>query len=99
LWAAPKSVSSDRPDLAGLNFVYLFVGAPERALADPERELAIKGAPRPLFHRIWSPAFAAARKTERFKTFARDSGMVAYWRAHDWPDLCHPVGANDFACN
>src|SRR5207253_2363892 len=21
------------------------------------------------------------------------------WRASSWPDLCHPIGADDFACN
>ncbi|HWU56313.1 MAG TPA: hypothetical protein VN175_12475, partial [Rhizomicrobium sp.] len=101
LRTAPQSTrpSKDQPDLYGLNWVYLFVGAPDRALADPEREVAVQGAPRPMFHRIWSPAFAPARKTERFKTFVRNAGMVDYWRTHGWPDLCHPVGQNDFACN
>jgi hypothetical protein len=28
----------------------------------------------------------------------RKAGMVEYWRAKGWPDLCHPVGADDFAC-
>ena len=101
LRSAPKFVTSpqDQPDLHGFNFVYLFVGAPDRAMADPERDLAIKGAPRPAIGRIWGPAFAAARKTERFKNFVRNAGMVGYWRKHGWPDLCHPVGSNDFACN
>ena len=38
------------------------------------------------------------RKTERFKALMRDAGFVKYWRARGWPDLCHPVGADDFAC-
>jgi len=98
---APKSTASpkDQPDLHGLNFVYLFIGAPDRAMADPERELAVKGTPRPAMGRMWGPAFAPARKTERFKAFVRNAGMVDYWRAHGWPDLCHPAGHDDFACN
>ena len=98
---APKSLASpqDQPDLHGLNWVYLFVGAPDRAMADPERELAVKGTPRPAMGRMWSAAYAPARKTERFKSFARNAGMVDYWSVHGWPDLCHPVGSNDFACN
>jgi hypothetical protein len=39
------------------------------------------------------------RKTERFKTLVRAAGLVDYWKARGWPDLCHPVGADDFACN
>ena len=92
------SLPKDQTDLRGLNFIYLFVGAPDRALADPEREIAVRGAPRPMFHRLWSPAYAQARKTERFKNFARNAGLVDYWRAYGWPDLCHPVGSDDFAC-
>lgn len=100
LRTAPKpGAPDDRRDLPGLNFVYLFTGAPDRAIADPERELAVLGAPRPQFHRIWSPAFAPARKTERFRAFVRKAGMVDYWRAHGWPDLCHPAGRDDFACD
>lgn len=101
LRSAPNSAGppKDLPDLPGLNFVYLFVGAPDRAMADPERELAIQGSPRPVFHRIWSPAYAPARKTERFRAFVRKAGMVDYWRAHGWPDICRPVGRDDFACD
>jgi len=101
LRTAPKPVALPQAplDLHGLNWVYLFVGAPDLAMRDPERELAVKGTPRPAMGRMWGPAFAPARKTERFRAFVRDAGMVAYWRAHGWPDLCHPVGSNDFACN
>jgi len=101
LRSAPKPVASrqNQPDLHGLNFVYLFVGAPDLALADPERELAIKGSPRPAMGRMWGPAYAPARRSERFKIFVRNAGMVDYWRKHGWPDLCHPVGRDDFACN
>jgi len=95
----PAGPPDDERDLPGLNFVYLFIGAPERAMADPERELAVLGAPRPLFHRIWGPDFAPVRKTERFRAFVRNAGMLDYWRAHGWPDHCHPVGSDDFACN
>ena len=45
------------------------------------------------------PGLWRLRKTERFKAFMRKAGLVDYWRARGWPDLCHPVGADDFACN
>jgi TolB-like protein len=47
---------------------------------------------------IWHPTFAPVRKTERFKEIVRKAGLVDYWKARGWPDLCHPFGADDFAC-
>ena len=47
---------------------------------------------------LWHPAYAPARKTERFKALARKTGMVAYWRAKGWPAMCHPTAGDDFEC-
>ena len=47
----------------------------------------------------FAPAYASMRKTAVFKQFIRDTGTLAYWRAKGWPDLCHPVGADDFTCD
>jgi hypothetical protein len=38
------------------------------------------------------------RKTERFKALMRKAGLVDYWKARGWPDLCHPTTGDDFAC-
>ena len=27
------------------------------------------------------------------------AGLVDYWRERGWPDLCRPMGANDFVCD
>ena len=92
LRSAPMQVPSPQnlPALApNLQFVFLYVGAASRALHFGG------GAGDP----FWYPAAAPVRKSESFKTFARDVGLLDYWRARGWPDLCHPVGANDFACN
>jgi hypothetical protein len=29
----------------------------------------------------------------------RDVGLFAYWREWSWPDLCRPVGDDDFECD
>jgi hypothetical protein len=29
----------------------------------------------------------------------RNIGLVEHWRARGWPDLCRPVGADDFVCD
>jgi hypothetical protein len=47
----------------------------------------------------WTSAFRAVRQTERFKKYARDSGMVAFWRAKGWPPQCHPTTGDDFECS
>jgi hypothetical protein len=48
---------------------------------------------------LWHPSYAPVRKTERFKAHVRAFGLVDYWRTKGWPDLCRPVGADDFECN
>jgi TolB-like protein/DNA-binding SARP family transcriptional activator len=86
------------PALDGeLGFVYAYVGAPERVLEYPETSAeqgnfaSVQAA--------WRPSAAPLRKTERFKALMRKVGLVDYWRARGWPDLCHPIGADDFACD
>jgi TolB-like protein len=83
-----------------LGFVYLYVGAPDRTLHAYE-DLAEAGYPalRNGPSDLWPPAYAPMRKTERFKTYARKAGMVDYWRTRGWPDLCRPMGTDDFVCD
>jgi TolB-like protein len=101
LRAAPTTISSPNalPEL-GVTFgsIYAYVGLPVRALASLERlvEVGHWGEVVVLF---WGAEFARMRKTEGFKALMRKMGLVDYWRAHGWPDLCRPMGANDFACD
>lgn len=83
--------------LANANQHVAFGGAADRALGALERELAINGAPRPAFARVWDPPFAPVRKTER--TFVRRARLSNYWRANGQPDLCQPIGAYNFVCD
>jgi len=53
----------------------------------------------PWIQEIWHPAMAGARKTQRFKQLVRKFALADYWRTRGWPDMCHPVGANDFECS
>jgi TolB-like protein/DNA-binding SARP family transcriptional activator len=90
----------DLPQLGRrLDFVYVHVGAPERALQRFEDDVAAGFLPPNLMIGLWIPTYAAVRKTERFKAFAREAGLVDYWRARGWPDLCRPVGDDDFECD
>jgi tetratricopeptide (TPR) repeat protein len=102
LRTAPTKVASPEslPPLGSLGWVYLYVGAPDRVLEVYDRGVAARylaGAGDP--DSLWHPSYAPVRKTERFKAFARNAGMVEYWRAKGWPELCRPTGADDFVCD
>ena len=99
LRSAPTSVQSPDtlPELeGGLVYAYGFVGAADRAITRYEREREIQAQPTTS---IWLPVLAPMRKTERFKAHVRAAGLLDYWRERGWPDLCRPVGADDFVCD
>jgi tetratricopeptide (TPR) repeat protein len=101
--AAPAVAASPQslPHLVAVSWVYLYVGAPNRALEyfedTTEGGLFVVAGSDNAF--LWHSSYAPVRKTERFKTLIRKSGYVEYWRAKGWPQFCHPVGAADFACD
>ncbi len=82
-----------------IGFVYGYVGAPTRMMESPERALALGILNVNGNYMLWLPDYAGLRKTERFKKFVRDADLVVYWRARGWPNLCRPMGADDFACD
>ena len=47
----------------------------------------------------WAPEYASLRKTQRFKAVVRAWGFPNYWRERGWPDLCRPIGTDDFECD
>jgi hypothetical protein len=98
LRTAPAKVSAPEtlPALGGLSFVYAHIGMPERSLELPERLLALGNLTTAM---PWFPEMTPVRKSERFKTLMRNAGLVDYWRARGWPDLCRPLGAEDFECD
>jgi hypothetical protein len=86
------------PYAGDFSFVYAYVGAEERAIEGAERSLQVGNAAS-LLTNVWSPALHDVRRTERFKKLVRDFGLVDYWRARGWPDLCIPRGDTDFVCD
>ena len=102
LRGAPERVSAPEalPVLEGeLNFVYVFIGAPNRALETPERWVDIGLTNGTEVKSIFHPIYGPLRKTERFKTLMRNAGLLDYWRAKGWPEFCHPTTGDDFECN
>jgi len=87
------------PKLGTLSFVFRYVGAPERSLEPVEDMIDAGFSDATEVMMMWHASDAALRKTERFKALVRKAGIVEYWKARGWPDLCHPVSADDFACN
>jgi adenylate cyclase len=91
--ASPENVKR----LGFLDFVYLYVGAPGQALVN--YEINLEAGWTNFTNRLLShPSYGPARKTERYKAFARKAGLVEYWRAKGWPEFCHPTTGDDFAC-
>ncbi len=96
--APGNSVQGALP-LGRVGFVFLYAGAPLRALEFHEAGvesgyfIAITTA------ELWHSSYAQVRKTERFKSLVRNAGLVDYWRAKGWPEFCHPTAGEDFACN
>jgi hypothetical protein len=101
LRAAPKpgAVLPYSPVFVGeWNFIYATSGAFDGVMDYAEYQVAI-GYPQDTYRILWAPEMAPLRKTERFKTHMRKAGLVDYWKARGWPDLCHPTTGDDFECN
>ncbi|HYK78706.1 MAG TPA: hypothetical protein VEU95_03720 [Micropepsaceae bacterium] len=98
---APASapIPSNLPRLGTLDWVYLYAGAPERAIETYEYGLKSGFAGAAGLPLIWHSSYAPVRKTERFKAYVRALGLVDYWRAKGWPQWCHPTTRDDFACS
>jgi TolB-like protein len=97
--AANKAPPAPLPDLEGeLTFAYAYSSTPGRILDNLEKEAKASSSAGVLRY-VWWPTPSSVRGTERFKTVVRNAGFVDVWRARGWPDLCRPVGADDFECD
>jgi TolB-like protein len=47
----------------------------------------------------WLQAASHHRREPAMKAWARDIGYVELWRERGWPDLCRPIGDDDFECD
>jgi len=81
----------------------LQIGALAARFGDPELamtsfEETFNSSPGQIYA-LWRPVYRDMRKLPRFKEFARQIGLVDYWKQYGWPDICRPVGENDFECD
>jgi TolB-like protein/Tfp pilus assembly protein PilF len=47
----------------------------------------------------WLPVFDDVRQRPAFKSLLLDVGLVDYWRATGWPDVCRAAGTGGFDCS
>jgi TolB-like protein/class 3 adenylate cyclase len=83
-------------NFADMSVVVAYLGDPELSMDAMEKAYSIDNS-RTSF--IWFPVMREVRQTSRFKEFVRGIGLVDYWKTYGWPDLCHPIGDDDFECN
>jgi len=69
---------------------------PEFAIEAMEKGVRVHGASMTF---SWWPVMKEVRRLPRFKEFVREIGLVDYWKEYGWPDLCRPVGDDDFVCD
>jgi adenylate cyclase len=90
--------SNDNLSLYDLGMIALwasYFGEPELSMDVTEKLCSIN----PLDFYLWFPIARGFRETSRFKEFVREIGLVDYWKKFGWPDLCRPVGDDDFVCD
>jgi adenylate cyclase len=94
LYSGDDSLS--RSNFVSIAFFAAYFGDTELAMNALERSVISRGG---LIYIFWYPSLREIRKTPRFKEFVREIGLVDYWKEYGWPDICRPVGDDDFECD
>ena len=56
--------------------------------------------PTDAWYAAWLLVHSGARADPRFKELMREGGLAEFWRqSGKWPDVCGPVGDDDFECH
>jgi tetratricopeptide (TPR) repeat protein len=91
---------SKLPSLEGeLCFVYAHTAEPGRVLDTAERDVSLNFGDLAPLDSLWLPLYSPVRRTERFRTFVRNAGLLTYWRQRQWADRCHAGGPDGFQCD
>jgi hypothetical protein len=73
-------------------------GDPDYALQLLERAVSETGSGT-LLYVAWLPAFYEVRQLDGFRDLLRRIGLIDYWQTSGWPEICRPIGDEDFVCN
>jgi len=98
---AALAVVARHPDDEMVGTMLLLLAEPEQSLAHFERSSS--GLSDGYLNWLWWPTDYArkARQHPAFQSFAKRIGLVDYWKANRWPDLCQPAperGPDAFTC-
>ncbi|NVJ65945.1 MAG: hypothetical protein HWE16_05600 [Gammaproteobacteria bacterium] len=47
---------------------------------------------------LWSPYHTDFKQSPHWKRLIKEAGYFDYWKTHEFPPQCKPVGDNDFEC-
>jgi adenylate cyclase len=83
-------------DLSYISMWAAYFGDHEFALEAMEKAVSSNGG---TVGRLWYPLMKKVRQLPRFKELVKEIGLVDYWKEYGWPDLCRPVGDDDFVCD
>ncbi len=83
---------------AGLVLCLADAGEADRAARLVSADVANDWSAAQVFFRN-SEAGTALRRTTAFRQTLQDLGLLDYYRANGWPDLCHAKGEDDFECD
>jgi len=83
-------------DITNISLWAAYFGDPEFAMDAMEKGIRINATG---VFKIWLPVMREVRQLPQFKEFVRELGLVDYWNRFGWPDLCRPVGDDDFECD
>ena len=94
LYSSDENLSSSY--LMYITTAAAYFGDPEFALSAMEKSISLQAIGLVAY---WTPLFHEARQLPRFKELMREIGLVDYWNEFGWPDLCRPIGDDDFVCD
>ena len=66
----------------------------------PQLPQCTEAGPSDAWYAAWLLVHSGARADPRFKELMREGGLAEFWRqSGKWPDVCGPVGEDDFECH
>ncbi len=91
--------ASEKINVYYLNFIAMwaaYFGDSEFAIKVMEKAVKVNASS---MITAWWPVMKDARQLPQFKKLMRETGLVDYWKEFGWPDLCRPLGDDDFECH
>lgn len=98
LYEAYRNPDGDYPELIA-SLTDFFAANPGRDPIFMDTVMMALGGPVSELFSAWTDSGRKLRRTEEFKAIVRRSGVIDYWKVGGFPDLCRPVGEDDFECD